>query len=372
MEVSFSPLKVFFPTRSSSSSSSSSFIIEATLSFKNQFKKTPQKPFLKFTPSTPNPISLSNSLNSHQSSTLLPDKPSSSSSSSSINKTNLFHLTFLSTTLSSAVSCFAADTVLPAESSNKINLEAIVVSIDNFFNRYPFFVAGVTFIWLVVIPLTEEYLQKYKFISSINAFKKLKNDPSTQLLDIRDDKSLQYMGSPNLKIMNKNALQVEFVEGDEDGFVKKVLEKFPQPADTVICILDNFDGNSMKVAELLVKNGFKETYAVRGGIRGKNGWQEIQENLLPPSVHIYPKKKNEKVKKQGQLDTNGGVNQSDINGQATPFSTSTDSGTDNGKPNNNIVGGGYVMKSSSRPSSPYPNYPDLKPPSSPTPSKPRS
>lgn len=369
MEVSFSPLKVFFPTRSSS------LIIKSAFSFKNQF--TQRKPFLRFTPPPPNPISLSNSLNSDQSSTVLSDE-TSSSSSSSIRRTNLSHLTFLSATLSSAVSCFAADTVLPTEPSNKINLEAIVVSIDNFFNRYPFFVAGVTFIWLVAIPLTEEYLQKYKFISAIKAFKKLQDDPTTQLLDIRDSKSLQYMGSPNLKILNKNALQVEFVEADEDGFVKKVLEKFPQPENTVICIIDNFDGNSMKVAELLVKNGFKETYAIRGGIRGKNGWQEIQENLLPPSVHIYPKKKKKKVKSQKQLDTNGGVNQSDVNGQATTsFSTSTDSVIHDEKPNNNSDvggggGGGYVIKSSTRPSSPYPNYPDLKPPSSPIPSKPRS
>lgn len=38
-------------------------------------------------------------------------------------------------------------------------------------------------------------------------------------------------------------------------------------------VQDSFDGNSMKVAELLVKNGFKEAYAIRGGIQGKNGWQ---------------------------------------------------------------------------------------------------
>lgn len=35
----------------------------------------------------------------------------------------------------------------------------------------------------------------------------------------------------------------------------------------------SFDGNSIKVAELLVKNGLKEAYAIRGGIRGKKGWQ---------------------------------------------------------------------------------------------------
>ncbi|CAA2995497.1 rhodanese-like domain-containing 4A, chloroplastic [Olea europaea subsp. europaea] len=176
--------------------------------------------------------------------------------------------------LSFPLSCFASETIAPPEEvSSKINLEAILVSIDNFFNRYPFFVATVTFIWLVVIPLTEEYLQKYKFISAINAFKKLQYDPNSQLLDIRDSRSLAYLESPNLKILNKSALQVEFREGDEEGFVKKVLKNFGEPGNTTIFIIDNFDGNSMKAAELLVKNGIKEAYAIRGGIRGKKGWQ---------------------------------------------------------------------------------------------------
>lgn len=37
----------------------------------------------------------------------------------------------------------------------------------------------------------------------------------------------------------------------------------------------SFDGNSMKVAELLVSGGIKEAYAIKGGIRGKKGWQVI-------------------------------------------------------------------------------------------------
>ena len=98
-----------------------------------------------------------------------------------------------------------------------------MVSIDDFFNRNPFFVAGVTFIWLVVIPLTQEFLQKYKFVSAIDAFRKLRDDPNSQMLDIRDKRSLQYLGSPNLKIVNKGVVQVEFSGGDEEGFVRKVL-----------------------------------------------------------------------------------------------------------------------------------------------------
>ncbi|PIA40179.1 hypothetical protein AQUCO_02500109v1 [Aquilegia coerulea] len=177
--------------------------------------------------------------------------------------------------------CIATEIITPTEQiSNKIDLEAILVSIDDFFNRNPFFVSGVTFIWLVVIPLTQEYLRKYKFISAVDAFQKLRNDPNSQLLDIRDKKSLLYLGSPNLKILNKKTIQVQFLEGDQEGFVKNVLKNFKDPGNTTICILDNFDGNSMEVAELLFKNGFKEAYAIRGGLRGKKGWQVFLSSLL--------------------------------------------------------------------------------------------
>lgn len=122
--------------------------------------------------------------------------------------------------------------------SEKIYLEAVLVSIDDFFNRNPFFVAGCTFIWLVVIPLTQEYFRKYKFSSAIDAFRKLRDDPNAQLLDIRDVKSLKFMNSPNLKILNKGVVQVPFSEDDEDGFVKKVLGNFEDASSTVVYILD--------------------------------------------------------------------------------------------------------------------------------------
>lgn len=81
-------------------------------------------------------------------------------------------------------------------------------------------------------------MQKYKFISAVNAFKKLKDDPSCQLLDIRDRKNLAYLPSPNLKLLGKSAVQVEFSEEDEEGFVKRVLENLGDPADTAVCVVD--------------------------------------------------------------------------------------------------------------------------------------
>jgi hypothetical protein len=150
------------------------------------------------------------------------------------------HFSFTLLNLLTSLPCLASEAVVSStdQVSDKINLESVVFAIDGFLNRNPFFVAGCTFIWLVVIPLTEEYLRKYKFISAIDGFKKLRDDPNAQLLDIRDKKTLKYLGSPNLKILNKGVVQVEFSEGDEDGFVKKVLESFGDVASTVVCVLD--------------------------------------------------------------------------------------------------------------------------------------
>ncbi|XP_049372561.1 uncharacterized protein LOC125837501 [Solanum verrucosum] len=280
-----------------------------------------------------------------------------------------FYLSFLSMTLSFPLTSFASsETTIPT--STKLNLEAILVSIDDFFTKYPFFVAGVSFIWLVVIPLAEEYLQKYKFISAVDAFAKLRDDPTSQLLDIRDNKSLAYLPSPSLRMFNKSEMQVEFRQGDEDAFVKSVFQKFNDPQNTTLCVIDNFDGNSIKVAELLVKNGLKEAYAIRGGIRGKKGWQEIQETLLPPSVHIYPKKKDKGLQPQGS--NNGVIQANESNSQSPSAIGVTQVEQISNGPVKHSADSLSAIKCGPRSSSPYPNYPNLKPPSSPSPSKPQN
>ena len=126
-----------------------------------------------------------------------------------------------------------------AADDGKINIEAVLVSIDGFFNRYPFFVAGCAFIWLVAIPLAEEYFKKCKFVSAIDAFRRLRDDPNAQLLDIRDEKSVRFLRSPNLKFMEKEAVHVAFTDGgNEDEFVKKVLGRFKDASNTALCVLD--------------------------------------------------------------------------------------------------------------------------------------
>uniref|UniRef100_A0A0A9EGR0 Rhodanese domain-containing protein n=1 Tax=Arundo donax TaxID=35708 RepID=A0A0A9EGR0_ARUDO len=183
------------------------------------------------------------------------------------------------------------------------------------------------------------------------------------------------MATPNLRLVDKSAVQVEFNEEDEEGFVREVLARFPDPANTIICVLDNFDGNSMKVAELLFKNGFKEAYAIKGGLRGPEGWQAVQGNYLPPSVHVFPRKKKSKKLEHTDISTDGTDGQQEGSGEPVApnscFVVETGNGSEDGHENLNgsISAGKHATR---RPLSPYPNYPNLKPPSSLTPSKPKS
>uniref|UniRef100_A0A6V7QTA8 Rhodanese domain-containing protein n=1 Tax=Ananas comosus var. bracteatus TaxID=296719 RepID=A0A6V7QTA8_ANACO len=209
---------------------------------------------------------------------------------------------------------------------------------------------------------------------AIDAFRKLRDVREAQLLDIRKKKSVRFMASPNLRILGKDVVHVEFSEGDEDGFVKEVLKNYGDPQNTVICVLDNFGGDSLKVAELLFKNGFKEAYAIEGGLRGNDGWQAIQEKYLPPSMHVYPRKRKSSTSAQLEMNGNKPDAESNENGQAPALSASANGSsvsTENGyiEP---IEAALEAKSAPKRPSSPYPKYHDLKPPSSPTPSKPQS
>ncbi|TKW18160.1 hypothetical protein SEVIR_5G414500v4 [Setaria viridis] len=264
---------------------------------------------------------------------------------------------------------------LAAEGDGKVSLESIVVAIDDFNNRNPFFVAGVVFVWLVVIPLVQEYVfKKYKPVSAIDAFRTLRDVPEAQLLDIRRAKSVRFMAPPNLKLVEKSAVQVEFDEEDEKGFVKEVLARFPDPANTVVCVLDNFDGNSLRVAELLIENGFKEAYAIQGGLRGPEGWQAVQENYLPPSVHVFPRKKKGMKLAHTDVSADGADGMKGENEEplAPPSTTVVNASDESKDVYENPNGSTTAEHATRRPLSPYPNYPDLKPPSSPTPSKPRT
>lgn len=73
---------------------------------------------------------------------------------------------------------------------------------------------------------------------AIDAYRKFRDLPNSQLLDIRKKKSFMFMDSPNLSIFSKNTVWMEFDEENEDLFVKEVLKRFEDPGNTVLCVLD--------------------------------------------------------------------------------------------------------------------------------------
>ncbi|KAA0034851.1 Retrovirus-related Pol polyprotein from transposon 297 family [Cucumis melo var. makuwa] len=96
-------------------------------------------------------------------------------------------------------------------------------------------------------------------------------------------------------------------------------------------------------------------------------FKAIQESLLPPSVHM---KRRKKGKASQKLGTNGVVQQNGDNETVPSLKSSNREIQPSQVHVNASSPAESQLKTWSRPSSPYPNYPDLKPPSSPTPSKP--
>lgn len=47
----------------------------------------------------------------------------------------------------------------------------------------------------------------------------------------------------------------------------------------------SIDGNSMSAAELLFKKGFKEAYAIKGGVAGNKGW--LVRLQITPFSHTH-------------------------------------------------------------------------------------
>lgn len=82
--------------------------------------------------------------------------------------------------------------------------------------------------------------------------------------------------------------------------------------------------------------------------------QEIQETLLPPSVHIYPKKK---TKKSQELGTNGVIGSKEDNSEVAstrPGAIGESQGSDQGNVSESTEPI-LQTKNGARSSSPYPN-----------------
>ncbi|KAL5996664.1 hypothetical protein ACLOJK_007583 [Asimina triloba] len=92
---------------------------------------------------------------------------------------------------------------------------------------------------------------------------------------------------------------------------------------------------------------------------------EIRENFLPPSLHVYPRKKGKGSQKHYlQEDKTGSTEEEN---RKTPNSKIVDPDAKRKGENGSVKPGETTPLASQnfkRPLSPYPNYPDFKPPAS--------
>ncbi|XVF22401.1 hypothetical protein REPUB_Repub12eG0169200 [Reevesia pubescens] len=118
--------------------------------------------------------------------------------------------------------------------------------------------------------------------SAKSAYSKLGDDATAQLLDIRALKEFREVGSPDIRGFGKKPVSIAFKGEDKPGFLKKLSLKFKEPENTILFIIDKFDGNSELVAELITANGFKAAYAVKDGAEGPRGWMNSGLPWIPP------------------------------------------------------------------------------------------
>ncbi|XP_057863263.2 protein THYLAKOID RHODANESE-LIKE, chloroplastic isoform X2 [Cryptomeria japonica] len=292
------------------------------------------------------------------------------------------------------------------EPIGRFDAEGPVNDVAAFLDKYPFFAFGVSFVVFFVVPLLGDQVDKSnKWATAEEAYSKLRDEKESQLVDIRTVDEINDIGSPDVSSFNKEVVQVTY-DGDDIAFLGEMLNRFKEPDNATLYILDMYDGKSMQVAQMLTRNGFKTAYAIRDGFQGSNGWQAVEEKLFTNSTQVVardgatvspnPKinasasstvkqeslqdKSTESRTMPSSMDPEVRTNLVPLGAPVMPdkkvdVTTPVPSSLDRDVGVNSASQTAPVEVSSQAPSlpralSPYPQYPDLKPPTSPTPSKP--
>lgn len=165
----------------------------------------------------------------------------------------------------------SATTLIP---SSDFDFGGFVDDIVNFAVDNPVVVAGGVAIVAVPLVVSQVFSNSKPFgvKSAKNAYAKLGDDESAQLLDIRAPSELRQVGVPDVRGLRKKPVALAYKGKDKPRFLKKLSLKFKEPENTTLFILDKFDGNSELVAELVTSNGFKAAYAIKDGAEGARGW----------------------------------------------------------------------------------------------------
>ncbi|KAH9731637.1 Rhodanese-like domain-containing protein 4 [Citrus sinensis] len=169
-------------------------------------------------------------------------------------------------------------------SASDVDASGFIDSVISFGTENPLAIAGGVTILAVPLVLSQ-VLNKPKswgVESARNAYAKLGDDASAQLLDIRAPVEFRQVGSPDVRGLGKRPVSIVYKGDDKPGFLKKLSLKFKEPENTTLFILDKFDGNSELVAELVTINGFKNAYTIKDGAEGPRGWMNSGLPWIPP------------------------------------------------------------------------------------------
>ncbi|XP_039021397.1 rhodanese-like domain-containing protein 4, chloroplastic [Hibiscus syriacus] len=173
-------------------------------------------------------------------------------------------------------------------SSLEVDPSGILDSVLGFATENPTVVAGGAVVLAVQLILSQllKNPKPWGVESAKNAYAKLGDDATVQLLDIRPLKEIRDVGSPDIRGFGKKPVSVAYNGEDKPGFLKKLSLKFKEPENTTLFIIDKFDGNSELAAELVTANGFKAAYAVKDGADGPRGWVNSGLPWLTPKKGI--------------------------------------------------------------------------------------
>eukprot|EP00252_Welwitschia_mirabilis_P010954 TRINITY_DN2466_c0_g1_i1.p1 TRINITY_DN2466_c0_g1~~TRINITY_DN2466_c0_g1_i1.p1 ORF type:complete len:525 (+),score=100.89 TRINITY_DN2466_c0_g1_i1:31-1605(+) len=230
--------------------------------------------------------------------------------------------------------------------NNTNEVEQIVNRVADFLDKYPFVPFAVAFATIVVIPLLQNFWERSQLrVSAEAAYSALKESRGNAcyLIDIRKKKEIQYGGSPEAPGLDKNNILQVAYNGDERALVKELKQRLKEPSKATVYVLDMYDLYAVGVAQSLAEEGYR-AFAIKDGFEGKDGWQVMEEKLL--------------------LRGSDTVNNTATNIQP-PSSVSPVSSAKQEQPMN------IPAITSSQSHSPFPSYPDLKPPTSLTPAKPQ-
>lgn len=105
----------------------------------------------------------------------------------------------------------------------------------------PLVIGGVLLAVAVPLILTQVFggkSSKFGVETPGNAYKRLSEDPDTEVVDIREKKEIRESGTPNLKSLKKKVASIGYNRDDKLGFLKKLGLKFKNPENTTLIILD--------------------------------------------------------------------------------------------------------------------------------------